>query len=153
MRCCLHNGGGCLGRVFCLEDAGADEDTIGTEPHGERRVGRCRNAARNEVHHWKATRLDGQLDEFIGNAHLFGGGAQALLALPLECGDLFGDGANVAHRLNDVAGSRFTLGAHHCGTLVDAAQRLTEILAATNEGHLVVMLVDVEAIIGGGKHF
>ena len=59
----------------------------------------------------------------------------------------------MAHRLNDVASSRLTLGAHHCGTLVDSSKRFTKILAATDERHLEAVLVEVVAIVGGGEHF
>ena len=59
----------------------------------------------------------------------------------------------MAHCLNNVPCPRLALGAHHCSALVDASEGLTEILAATNERHLEVVLVEVVTIVRGGEHF
>ena len=44
-------------------------------------------------------------------------------------------GAHVAHSLDDVAGTCFTLRAHHGGTFADAPQGFAQIATTTDEGH------------------
>ena len=66
---------------------------------------------------------------------------------------LFHDGANVADRLDDIARSRFTLGADHRSAFSDTPQRFTQIARAANERHTEIALVDVMLFIGRRQHF
>ena len=59
----------------------------------------------------------------------------------------------MAHCLDHVACTGLALGADHGSALADAAQGLAQVAAATDEGHLEVVLVDVVALVGGGEHF
>src|SRR4051812_26941222 len=70
----LHDGGGALGRVAGLEDAGADEDALGAELAHERGVGGGGDAARGEEHHRELAELGDLLDELVRGAQLLGGG-------------------------------------------------------------------------------
>ena len=72
--------------------------------------------------------------------------------MPCEAPDAGQDGADVAHRLDDVAGAGLALGAHHGGALVDAPERLAEVAAAAHEGHLEGVLVDVVGLVGRRQH-
>ena len=54
--------------------------------------------------------------------------------------------------LDDVAGSRFALGAHHRGALGDAPQRLAQVAAAADERNLEIVLLDMVLLVGRGQH-
>ena len=61
------------------------------------------------------------------------------------------DGAELADRLDDVAGAGLALGPDHRRALVDPAERLAEVPAAAHERHLEGVLVDVVRLVGGGQ--
>ena len=58
----------------------------------------------------------------------------------------------MAHRFHDVARPGLPLGADHGGALSDPAQRLPQIPAATDKGHLEGVLPDVMGFVGGGQY-
>jgi hypothetical protein len=55
-------------------------------------------------------------------------------------------------RFDYIAGTGFTLGANHGGTLTDTAQRLTEVAAATHKGYFKSMFIDMVLLIGGSEY-
>ena len=59
--------------------------------------------------------------------------------------------AQLADRLDDVAGPRLALRPHHRGALVDPPERLAEVPAAADERHLEGVLVDVVGLVGRGE--
>jgi hypothetical protein len=59
----------------------------------------------------------------------------------------------VLHGLDDIAGTSLALGTDHSSALGDAAQGLTEIAAAADEGHLEGGLGNVVDIVGRGQDF
>ena len=69
-----------------------------------------------------------------------------------QAADLAGDRAQVAHRLDDVAGAGLALGADHRGALADSPQRLAEVRRAADERHLERPLVDVVGLVGRRQH-
>ena len=134
--------------IAALEDAAADEHAVAAELHHERRVGRRRDAARREVHDRQLAVLVDPLHELVGRLQLLGGVEELLLAQADDPADLGGHRAHVAHGLDHVAGARLALGAHHRGTLGDAAKRLAEVAAAAHERDGEVELVDVVLLVG-----
>lgn len=62
-------------------------------------------------------------------------------------------GAHVAHGLHNVARAGFALGANHGCAFLDTAQRFAKVARTAYERHLELRLVNVERIIGWGKHF
>ena len=139
-------------RVLRLEDAGADEDALGAELHRQGRVGRRRDAAGHEVDDRQPAVRRHARDERVRCAELLGGHEQLVRTHGRQGADAGGDGADVAHRLDDVAGAGLALGAHHRGALVDATQRLAEVARAADERHLEGVLVDVVDVVRGREH-
>ena len=81
--------------------------------------------------------------------------AQAYSSARVGLGDLADvaqDRAQVAHRLDDVAGAGLALGADHGRALGDPPQRLAEVGGAADEGHREAPLVDVVRLVGRGEH-
>ena len=78
MRRRLDDRAGSLARVAGLEDPGADEQTVGTELHAERRVGRRRYTARREGHHGKLAVLRHPADDLDRCTQLFRLGVELL---------------------------------------------------------------------------
>src|SRR6478609_5454911 len=72
----LHDGGGALGRVAGLEDAGADEDALGAELAHQRGVGRGGDATGGEQDDRELAELGDLLDQLVRGAQLLGGGVQ-----------------------------------------------------------------------------
>ena len=66
--------------------------------------------------------------------------------------DVAEDRAQVADRLDDVAGAGLALGADHARALADAPQRLAEVGGAAHERHGEGPLVDVVRLVGRGEH-
>ena len=66
--------------------------------------------------------------------------------------DVADDRAQVAHRLDDVAGAGLALRADHARALADAPQRLAEVGGAAHERHGERPLVDVVRLVGRGEH-
>ena len=87
----------------------------------------------------------------MGRAQLLGGGVELFLAQRRQPADLGADRAHVPGRLDHVAGAGLALGADHRRALADAAQRLTEVGRAADEGHGERPLVDVVSLVGGGE--
>src|SRR5580704_7542528 len=56
------------------------------------------------------------------------------------------------HRMDDVAGSSFALGADHRSALGYAAERLAQVTRAANKRRGESMLVDVMSLIGWSKN-
>ena len=111
------------------------------------------DASGGKVHHGEAAEGLGLAHELERRADLLGIDEDLVLVHRLEAADVAHDGAAVAHRLDDVAGARLALGANHGGTLRDAAERLAEVAAAAEHGHLEVVLVDVVDLVRGGEDF
>ena len=84
---------------------------------------------------------------------LLGLGHQLFLAEHRELLHLLHDGADVAHRFDDVARAGLALGADHGRAFGDAAQSFAEIARAADERHFEIALVDVVLFIGGRQHF
>src|SRR5665647_2608480 len=145
----LDDGVGALLRILALEDAGADKDALRAELHHEGGVGGRGDAAGAEVDHRELAILGHPADQLVGRRQLLGGDVQLVRIERGEAADLAHDGAHVTHGLDDVAGAGLALGAHHRGAFADAAQGLTEVHGAADEGHLELPLVDVVGLVGG----
>ena len=91
-------------------------------------------------------------NELERGAELLGGGRQLVGLERRQPADLARDRAQVADRLDDVAGAGLALGADHRRALADPAQRLAEVGRAAHERHLERPLVDVVGLVGGRQH-
>jgi len=139
-------------RVFALEDARADEHCLGAELHHQRRVGWCRDAAGTEQRHRQAAGLGDLLHQPERRLQLLGP-VEQLSAIGLgDLADIAGDGPQVTHCLDDVAGAGLALGANHAGPLGDAPQRFAQVGGAAHERHRERPLVDVMCLVRGGQH-
>ena len=78
---------------------------------------------------------------------------QFFLAQDRQLLHLLDDGADVAHRFDDIAGSRFALSADHRRPFGDPPQRLAQIAGAADERNLVLVLIDVVFFIGRREYF
>ena len=99
------DGGGTLGRVSGLEDAGTDEHTFGTQFHHERGIGRSGHATGGEVDDRQTTVVVHILGEIVRHGQLLGGLIHLVVAQGDELADLLVHGAHVAHGLDHVAGA------------------------------------------------
>jgi len=147
----LDNGTGTLGWVTRLEDARADKDTVASELHHQGSISRGSNTTGSKVDNGKTAQLGSLLEQVVRGLDLLGVGEELVVIHQLSLADLRLDGAHVTDSLNNVTGTGLTLGADHGSTLVDATKSLTEVLAAADEGDLVVVLVDVVGIVSGGQ--
>src|SRR2546428_5886942 len=128
----LDDGLRALRGITRLEDAGSDEVALGAELHHQRGVGRRRDAAGAEEHDGQLLLLRDALHELDRHAVLLGLLLQRGLVEVLEHGDLRRDRAQVADRLDDVAGTRLALAPDHRGAFVDATQRLAKVARAAH---------------------
>src|SRR4051812_17716386 len=135
-------------RVVGLEDARADEDGLGAELHDERRVGRGRDAAGAEERDRQLAVAGDLAHEVVRGLQRLGGPEQLGLVERRQAADLAGDRAQVADRLDDVAGARLALRADHRRALGDAPQRLAEVRRAAHERDAERPLVDVVGLVG-----
>ena len=92
-------------------------------------------------------------DQFERRLQILGFVHQLFFAEHGELLHLLHDGADVAHRFDDVARTGFALGADHRSAFRNAAQRFAEIARAADERHLEVALIDVVFFVGGREHF
>ena len=135
-------------RVLRLEDSRAHEVPLGAELHDEGRVRRRRDPAGAEQRHREPAALRHLLDDLERRAQLLGLGGELLAAQRAELPDAADDPAQVANRLDDVAGSGLALGADHRRALADPPQRFAEVGGATDERDLEGVLVDVIRLVG-----
>ena len=142
---------GALGGVTRLEDAGADKHTVTSHLHHQRRVGGSCNAASGEVDDGQAALARGLLEQRVVALELACHLAQVVVGGGRGACDLGVDGLHVADGLDDVAGAGLALGADHSGALADAAQGLTQVTAAADEGSVEVVLLDVVDGVGRGQ--
>src|SRR5207253_2514655 len=138
--------------IVALEDAAADEVAFRAQLHHQRRVRRRGDATRGEVHHGQRSRLVDLLYQLVRRVESLCFGHQLIAPQRLQPADATLHRAHVAHRLDDVAGARLTLGADHRGALADAPQRFTEVARAAYEGYRELPLVDVVLLIRGREH-
>jgi hypothetical protein len=144
----LDDRGGARGGILGLEDARADEHGLGAELHHERRVGRRGDPARAEERHRQLALARDGAHEVQRGLQLLGGGGQLHVVERAQPLDLAADGAQVAHRLDDVARARLALGADHRRALADAPQRLAEVRRAADDRDAERPLVDVVRLVG-----
>ena len=121
------------------------------ELHDERRVGRGRDPAGDEVDDRQPAVGRDLLDELVRRLELLRRDEQLVLAHPLELADLAEDVAQLADGLDDVAGPGLALRPDHRRALVDPAERLAEVPAAAHERDLEGVLVDVVRLVGRGQ--
>src|SRR3954451_2358387 len=131
------------GRVLRLEDAGPDERALCAQLHHERRVGRRGDPACAEDDDGQLARLRDAAHDVERRLMLLRRRGELGLVERLQAADLAADPAQVADRLDDVAGAGLALGADHRRALADAAERLAEVGRAAYEGNLEAPLVDV----------
>mmetsp|Transcript_68940 Transcript_68940/g.202373 ORF Transcript_68940/g.202373 Transcript_68940/m.202373 type:complete len:248 (-) Transcript_68940:570-1313(-) len=143
---------GALRRLRGLEDAAADEDAVDAQLHAEGGVRGRGHATGGEVDHGKLAVLLDLLEEVQGRPHLLGEGEELVLVHGLDHADLLVQRADVAHRLDDVAGAGLALRADHARALGDAAERLAQVAAPAHEGDLELVLVEVVVLVGDGEH-
>jgi hypothetical protein len=147
----LDNGTGTLGWVARLEDTGTNKDTVASELHHQGSIGRGGNTTSSKVDNGKTSQLGSLLEQVVRSLDLLGIGEELIVIHQLSLADLRLDSAAVTDSLDNVTGTGLTLGADHGSTLVDATKSLTEVLAAADEGDLVVVLVDMVGVIGRGQ--
>ena len=121
-----------------FEDAGTDEDGLGAKLHHQGRVGRSGNPAGGKIRYRKLAMFGHPFDQFQRRLQFLGLVHQLFLAQHGELLHFLNDGADVAHRLDDVAGAGFALGADHGGAFGDTAQRFAQVARAANERHLEI---------------
>mmetsp|Transcript_71273 Transcript_71273/g.153746 ORF Transcript_71273/g.153746 Transcript_71273/m.153746 type:complete len:225 (-) Transcript_71273:380-1054(-) len=143
---------GALRRLRGLEDAAADEDAVDAQLHAEGGVRGRGHATGGEVDHGKLAVLLDLLEEVQGRPHLLGHGEELVLVHGLDHADLLVQRADVAHRLDDVAGAGLALRADHARALGDAAERLAQVAAAADERHLELVLVHMVVLVCHRKH-
>src|SRR5438874_11816161 len=107
MGCRFDDGGRSARRIAALEDARADKDAFGAKLHHQRRVGRGGNAAGGEQHDWQSTLARDLSYELVWCAWIQGFRLvhQLLVAERAEATNVRGDRADVADRVDDVAGA------------------------------------------------
>ena len=164
MRNGLYDGLGTLCLVLAFENARADKHTIAAELHHERSISRRRNTASGKVDDGQAfqtgrflEQMEGRLVSILSSQFthldLTRVRVQLIVAHVGNAADLSLYSTLVAHSLDNVSGASLALSTDHSSTLTDAAQRLTQVAAATDEWHLEVVLVDVVRVVRGSKHF
>ena len=121
--------------------------------HHQRRVGGGGDAARREQHDRQPTITRDQFDKLVRRAKLLGFAHDLVVAQGAQTADVRGDGADVSHRFDHVAGASFTLGTNHRGAFADAPQGLTQIARAAHEWNLEDVLVHVVLFVGRGEYF
>src|SRR4051812_32582890 len=114
-------------RIVALEDARPDEHRFGAELHGQRRVGRRGDTTRAEQRDRKPTGFGDLLHQRKWGLQLLGPLEELCRIGLADLANVADDVAQVANRLDDVAGTGFTLRPDHARTLADAAQRLAEV--------------------------
>src|SRR5690606_12090901 len=119
--------------------------------HHHRRIGRGGDAAGDEGHDGQSAEAGDLPDQVVRGSDLLGCDVELVFALRAQCADLGVDGAQMAHRLGDVAGACFALRTDHRGAFGDAAKSLAEVGRTTDERHLEDGLVDVVDVVGGGE--
>src|SRR4051812_45517284 len=119
----LHDRRGALRRVAGLEDARAHEDALRAELTHQRGVGRGGDTTGGEQHDGQLAALRDLRDQLVRGTQLLGRGVQLVVVQGPEPADLALDLAQVADRLDDVAGAGLALGTDHRRALGDAAQR------------------------------
>src|SRR6185436_3447742 len=97
------------GRILALEDARPDEHALRPELHHERRVGRGRDPAGDEVHDRQLPVPGHLLDKLVRGLELLRRDEQLVLAHALEPADPAEHVAELANRLDDVAGAGLAL--------------------------------------------
>mmetsp|Transcript_3309 Transcript_3309/g.5706 ORF Transcript_3309/g.5706 Transcript_3309/m.5706 type:complete len:251 (+) Transcript_3309:562-1314(+) len=152
MRHSLHAGLRALQRVPRFEDAAPHEHAIHTELHHEGAVRWAGDPARGEVHHGELPVLVHPLEELERALHVLGRHKQLVLLHGLDPADLRHERARVPHRFNDVACSRFALGAKHGRPLCDSAKSFAQVAAPAHERHRELVLVDVVVLVRHGEH-
>ena len=125
-----------------------DEHRLRAELHHERGVGRRRDAAGAEQRHGQLAALGDLLHELDRRAQLLGPAVELGVVGDGEAPDVAEDRAQVAHRLDDVAGAGLALRADQARALADAPQRLAEVRRAAHERHRERPLVDVVRLVG-----
>jgi len=142
-----HNRRRALHGVVGLEDATPDKHAVHAKLHHEGSVGGCGDAAGGEVHNGELAGRGDLLDELVRRLHVLGGDEKLVIRHSLQVRNLGPNGTRVAHRLDDVAGTRLALGADHTGALGDAAEGFAEVAAAADEGDGELRLVNVVRLV------
>ncbi|GMH84183.1 hypothetical protein TL16_g09842, partial [Triparma laevis f. inornata] len=135
-----------------LEDSGAHEDSVHAELHHEGGVGGGGNASGGEVHDGKLSSLSDLLHEVVRSLHLLGGDEELIIGHNREVLNLAHDGAGVPDSLDDVSSSGLSLGSEHGASLGDAAEGLSEISAAANEGDGELVLINMVNLISHSQN-
>ena len=138
-------------RVVALEDARPHEDRLGTQLHGKGRIGRCRDSAGAENRNREPARLGDLLDQRQRSLQLLGPLEQFGRICLRDLPDVSEDGAQVPHRLDDVAGTGLALRTDHARALGHATQRLAQVRGPADEGNRERELVDVVRLVGRGE--
>ena len=87
MRCCLDDRTRRPCRILALEDAGADEDALRAQMHGECRVGGRGDPAGHEVDHRQLAVGGDILDQLVGRLQVLGRDEKLVLAHALQLAD------------------------------------------------------------------
>src|SRR3984885_1930527 len=84
---------------------------------------------------------------------LFGFGVQFFFAQYGQNSHFLNNLADVLHGVDNVASAGFSLGADHGSAFGNAAESLSEVARAADEGRLEGVLVDVVSLVGRGENF
>ena len=83
---------------------------------------------------------------------MFGGLEELVVVHARQSANLALHQSHVTHGLNNIARTGLTLGANHRGTFGNTAQGLTQVLGATDKGHVELRLVDMVDVVGGREY-
>ncbi len=151
-----HRFDNCPGTTFgisALKDTAADKDCLGAELHHECRIRRRSYTSRRKVGNRQRSAASYFEDKVIWCSKVAGHTHEFFLRQCGDPADFVYYCAQMPNGLNNVPGTGFTLRANHRRTFTDAAERFTEITASAYKRNLERLLVDVELIVGRGKHF
>ena len=93
------------------------------------------------------------LYEFVRDLQFLGAVEKLIFAHRGDACDFLIHETDVTNCLDDVAGSRFALGADHGGAFFDTAEGFAEVTGSADERHFEFAFVDMENVVGGGEYF
>ena len=140
-------------RVAGFEDTGSDEDTLCSELHHQRCIGRRCHTAGREVDNRETAVVMHIQNKIVWNLQHFGCLKQLVLTHRGQFLDFAVHLSHVADSLYDISGSRLTFGTDHRCALVDPAECLAEIFCTADKRYFEIAFVDMVNVIRRGENF
>ena len=137
-----------LDRVAALEYSASYEYALSAKLHHHGCISWCGDTSCGEVDNRELAVLVDILDEVIRYTQLLGCLIELIGIERCQTAYLALHHAHVSDSLYDVACSWLALGAYHCSSLIDTAQRLAEVLCSADERNLELAFVYMVNIIG-----